>query len=101
MQQDKEIKTDNLDIAAGSIKEIDFSGLQFPYIVVYQNPDDYPEYYIGRVYDTNKPTNVIITRNTLEELQEDISSYPGAFFIYRTEDDDSVIVGKWILGGTK
>lgn len=46
------------------MKGIDFSGLVLPIIVVYKNPEDYPNDCVARVFDLERPTNVIIVKES-------------------------------------
>lgn len=79
-----------------SAHNIDFSNLKFPMITVYKNPIDYPGMYVARVYDLQQPTNTIIAKQSLEELQSDILQNTGMLFIPRYKEDDPVVVGAWV-----
>lgn len=46
------------------MKGIDFSGLVLPIIAVYKNPEDYPNDCVARVFDLERPTNVIIVKES-------------------------------------
>lgn len=52
-----------------SFTEIDTSELKQPIICVFNKPDDYPDKYVARLFEGTAPTNIIITRNTVEEIQ--------------------------------
>lgn len=56
-----------------SFTEIDTSELKQPIICVFNKPDDYPDKYVARLFEGTAPTNIIITRNTVEEIREDIT----------------------------
>lgn len=85
-----------LDRQVESAYNIDFSNLQFPMITVYKSPKDYPGMYVARVYDLQHPTNTIIVKQRLEELQRDILKNTGMLFIRRFEEDDPSMVGVWV-----
>ena len=84
------------DKKAESMKEVDLSGLKFPIIAVYKHPQDYPDKYVARIYDINRPTNTVVIRDTLQELQADISQNTAKTFIARDEQDEPCVVGSWI-----
>lgn len=82
----------------GSLCQVDFSGLSFPLVTVYEKPLDFPNAYVARVWDGKgpKPTNVMIKRDTLREIREDIRAAGFATSFGRTEDDDPRIVETWM-----
>ena len=82
-----------LDRQVESSHEIEFSKLRYPIIAVYQSTSDYPGYYIARVFDVDKPTNIIMVKKDLNESQEDIAKHTGMIWLRRHPDDDSVILG--------
>lgn len=85
-----------MDKRAESIKEFDLSDLKFPIIVVYKHPADYPDKYVARIYDITQPTDAVIIKDNLRDLQKDISQNMAKSFIPRDEKDDPCIVGSWI-----
>lgn len=65
-----------------------------PMIVVYKNPSDYPDKYIARLWDLDKPTEFIAVKDTLEEIR---SAIPCRFVNNgRRPNDDPVIVEVWV-----
>lgn len=50
-----------------SVKEIDFSDLVLPMIAVYKNPEDYPNDCVARVFDLERPTNIVIIKKTVRD----------------------------------
>ena len=84
------------DKKAESMKEVDLSGLKFPVIVVYRHPQDYPDKYVARVFDIMRPTNAVVIRDTLQELQTDITQNTAKTFITRDERDEPCVVGSWV-----
>ena len=85
-----------MDKRVASTYEVDFTGLKLPIIAVYQSPRDYHGCYVARVFEADKPTNVIITREKLEDLQQDIEEHTGMVFIPRSMEDGQQIIGTWI-----
>lgn len=81
-----------------SMRQVDFSNLRFPLIVVYKNPRDYPGSYVARIWDgaRNLPTDTLIMRKTLQEIREDIKSAGFIIRIIRHQGEDPVIVETWL-----
>lgn len=85
-----------MDKTAESISGFDLSDLKFPIIVIYRHPEDYPDKYVARIFDITQPTDAVVIKDSLQELQKDISRNMSKTFIPRDEKDDSCIVGSWI-----
>lgn len=74
----------------------DFKGLhnirisRCPTITVYKKPNDYPEHFVARLFDFSKPTNMIILKDTLEEIRATIPDVMVRFDRFR-EDDDKIV----------
>ena len=80
-----------------SFAEIDIRKIQMPCIGVYNRPGDYPDKCVARLFDWTRPTNFIITRNTVEEIQEDITKYFQAMLSFaRVKDDCKCVAESWI-----
>lgn len=79
-----------------SVKEIDFSGLKVPFIAVYRHPEDFPEKYVARVYELDKPTDTLMIKDTLKEIEMDIRKNTGMTFIPRGTEDVLSLVGVWM-----
>lgn len=79
-----------------TIKEVDLTSLKTPAIVIYDHPSDYPKHYVARVFDGDRPTDTIMLKDTLKELQEDIKANTDMVFILRGAEDDPCIEGAWI-----
>lgn len=79
-----------------SVQEIDFSGMNFPYIAVYEHPEDFPEKYVARVWDMDKPTDTIIVKDELREIEEDIRENTNLTFLPRGMEDVISLVGVWM-----
>lgn len=67
--------------------------VRIPMIVIYNKPKNYPEHYIARLWDGNKPTNYTIIRDSLDSIR---AAIPPMNRISRSEKDDPVIVETWI-----
>lgn len=84
-------------IEARSFSEVDTSELKLPVICVYRYPADYPEKCVARIFDGPKPTNVVITRETIEEIREDIAkNFPDKIPFARCREDCKSIVESWV-----
>lgn len=81
------------------INRFDYSRLvrqtTFPIITVYEHPADYPDKYVARVFDMNRPTNLAVIADTYEELLEAIPTRNMAR-MERNPKDDPVIMETWI-----
>jgi hypothetical protein len=81
---------------ATTIKEVDLTNIKVPAIVIYDHPSDYPKHYVARVFDGDRPTDTIILKDTLKELQEDIKANTDMVFILRGAEDAPCIEGAWL-----
>lgn len=84
------------DKIAEKIVQIDVSDLEFPMIAIYANPKDYPGKYVARIFDLDKPTNTILLKDTLEELQNHIAESTTLSFFCRGAGDVPELVGVWL-----
>lgn len=80
-----------------SFVEVDTSELKLPIICVYKHPEDYPDKCVARIFDGAKPTDTVITRNTVEEIRSDIMSrFPDKLPFARSKEDHKSVVESWI-----
>lgn len=79
-----------------SIKEVDFSGLNMPFVAVYDHPEDYPDKCVARIYELDKPTDTIMVKETVEEIETDIKKHTTMLFLQRGADDVPSLVGVWM-----
>lgn len=79
-----------------SVQEINFDNLVLPMIAVYKNPDDYPEYCMARIFDMQIPTHVVMVKESLQEIMEDIEEHTDMVFLNREVDDVLSLVGVWV-----
>lgn len=77
--------------------QLDLSGVQMPIIVIYNSPKDYPGTYVARVWDMDKPTNIMMLKKKLSTIREDIKAYlPNVVRLPKAQNDDPCIVETWI-----
>ena len=79
-----------------SISEVDMSGLFMPLIAVYEHPEDYPDKYVARVFDVDRPTDTVVIKDSLLEIQRDIGENTSRIFAPRGAEDVRSLVGVWI-----
>ncbi len=84
-------------IQVNSFTEVDIRTIECPIIAVYINPKDYPEDVVARIFSLDKPTNIILTRKTLDEIRSDImKAYPWLVRFDRAANDVYCITETWI-----
>ncbi len=78
---------------AKSISEVDYSGLRIPAVVIYDRPDDFPGYIIGRLFDlyNSIPTDTFIRYETMIDVNEDLKEYVVAEFPRNAKDTNALI----------
>ncbi|MFP3726499.1 hypothetical protein U8V72_15075 [Priestia filamentosa] len=75
-------------------ENVDVSELKMPIISVFYNTLDIPEKYAARLFDLNRPTNIVVIKDTLEEIR---SVIPQRYTrIDKDPNDDLSIVETWI-----
>lgn len=81
-----------------SLVSVDYSDMQFPMIVVYDNPSDFPGKVIARVWEgaTNQPTNVYCKYKTVTQCRNDAIRAGFTTCIPRSTTDDRSIVGTYM-----
>lgn len=80
-----------------SFAEVDTSDLRQPIICVFRNPKDYQDKCVARIFDGTKPTNIVITRDTVDEIREDIvRRFPDKLPFARCKEDHKSVVESWI-----
>lgn len=85
-----------MDKIVEKITEKDFEGLRIPFIAVYENPKDYPGKCVARIYDTDKPTNVVLVRDTYDDILKEAEAWPASEYIAPGGDDDPCLLGVWL-----
>ena len=89
------------DVIVCSVERIDMSDVEHPLIAVYRpNKRKHQTEYVARVFDGQYETNIIFTRNTLDELQQDIKdnmpSKMKGIFAERGKADVPNLIGIWV-----
>lgn len=80
-----------------SFADVDISELKQPIICVFNRPDDYPDKCVARLFKRTAPTNIIITRSTVEKIREDITKcFPAMLPFGRDREDHKSVVESWI-----
>lgn len=65
-----------------------------PIIFIYQNPDDYPEKFVARLYNGKQSTHIVAFADTLEELR---TAKPDCMdVIERQKDDPPKVIETWL-----
>ena len=62
---------------------------------IYDHPKDLPDFFVARRFEIDKPTEDVIVASYLDTLRERMVD-KGLTRIYRSEDDDPVIVETWL-----
>ena len=96
MKEERNKESGLIDKVAESFAEVDLGGIAIPIITVYRQPRDYPDKYVARVFDLKAPTNLVVLRDDLKDLQEDIREHTDMVFCLPEKEDDGVIMGTWI-----
>ena len=66
-----------------------------PIIAIYKNPTDYPNKYVARLWDLDKPTQYIVLRDDLNDLRQ--RAIPrGMHKFMRAECDAPALVETWL-----
>lgn len=79
-----------------SIQKVDFSGLKVPFVAVYKHPEDFPDKCVARIYELDKPTDTLMVKDTVEEIEADIRKHTGMTFLPRGTADAPSLVGVWM-----
>lgn len=80
-----------------SFSEVDIGNLKQPIVCIFRKPDDCPDKCVARIFDGAKPTNIVITRDTVDEIRRDISrSFPDMLPFARCKEDHKSVVESWI-----
>lgn len=91
-----EMMPNNTDEILESLSQVNIADMRMPAIVVSQYPREYPDSYVARIFEMDKPTNMILLREDLESMQEEIKrNYPGKFFSIM-EKSNPELLGIWL-----
>ena len=78
------------DVIITSFKQVNFRLIKMPFIVIYDHPKDYDNSFVARLFDIDKPTNVVIISDSLEKLRSKIPK--GMVKFERAKEDDKSII---------
>ena len=67
---------------------------KLPIIVLYEKPTDYPEHYVARLFNGDKPTKMVAIKDSLPELRRTIPVQ--MVKISRSTLDESQIIESYI-----
>lgn len=79
-----------------SLKDVDIRKLTYPICTIYKNPSDFPDNYVVRLFDLNRPTNIIIIRNSVTDCRADLMAAGFTTHFMRDFRDDPCIVESWM-----
>lgn len=66
-----------------------------PIITVYQNPQDFPDKFVARLFDVDQPTPYTVVKDSLKEVRQAIPQH--VFYkIPPMESDDPSIIEVWV-----
>lgn len=81
------------------VKILDWEEIQdnteLPLIAIYDHPRDYPNHFVARVFDLDKPLALVALADTLEDIRAVVTALPVSYFP-RSPMDDPCIVEVWI-----
>jgi hypothetical protein len=60
------------DLVLPTFFSADLQLFKMPIIVIYENPNDYPNKFVARLFDMDKPLKVVVVENDLETLRSRI-----------------------------
>ena len=78
------------------IYQIDMSELKLPSFAVYKNPTDYPGKSVARLFEGDKPTNVVIIKKNVRELHSLFRNQTRMTFFPPLPGDFRNLVGVWM-----
>ncbi|WP_341285192.1 hypothetical protein [Priestia megaterium] len=73
---------------------VDMSDLKLPVITVFYNTLDIPNKYAARLLDANQPTNVVVIKDTLDEIRNIIP--PHYTCLNRDPSDPPTMIETWL-----
>lgn len=82
------------DFILNNFDNVDFTQIKVPIITVYDHPADYPKMLVARIWDMNKPTNVIVMNENINILRALIPKNMTMF--QPAQKDDPCIKEIWL-----
>lgn len=82
------------DITLNHINDSPLADFTLPLVAICKHPLDFPNKYVGRIWNVNHPSRFLIIADTYEEL---LAKKPHWMVILpRDKDDDPCIMESWI-----
>ncbi|MDO4272690.1 MAG: hypothetical protein Q4D16_03400 [Eubacteriales bacterium] len=78
------------------ITQVNYSTIEVPMYAVYQSHPDYPDKCIARLYNADKPTNIVIIKDTADKMQEYFDKLTPFIFLERGAGDVPELLGVWV-----
>ena len=78
------------------IEQIDMSERKLPSFAIYKNPTDYPGKSVARLFEGDKPTNVVIIKKNIRELHTLFRYRTRMTFLPKLPGDPENRVGVWM-----
>lgn len=87
-----------MNIFVKRMATVDVSKMQMPVVVVYKRPRDVEGEYVCRLWEaaTNSPTNILMVKESLREVREEVIAAGFQIRLLRTREDDPAIVETWM-----
>ena len=85
---------DITSVIVDDLNDVDYVGMPYPMIVIYDHPKDYPDHFVARVWCLGQPTQYISLSKSADSLRKEI---PEGFTITKKpEGEDPVILETYI-----
>lgn len=65
-----------------------------PLITIYHGPDDYPDKYVARLWDLDRPTRYVAVAESLEKIQETVPK--NMLLLGRRPEDDPCVLEAYV-----
>lgn len=83
------------DLIANSLEEIDIDEMFCPMFAIFVNSLEYPGVCVARLFDLDRPTNVVIVRENVREMNK-LFRNTRLMFWPRDPKDPKELVGTWM-----
>lgn len=78
------------------IEQIDMSEMELPSFAIYKNPTDYHGKSVARLFEGDKPTNVVLIKKNVRELHSIFRDRTRLTFFQPLPGDSGNLVGVWM-----
>lgn len=78
------------------IAQVDYSAIDMPMYAVYWDALEYPGKCVARLFNIDKPTSVVIIKDSVEEMQEYFDKRTPFYFFERGAGDIKELLGVWL-----